>query len=101
MKRSLSGLCGSFGSNRISAKNSADMMSAIEQQLVGCPVPASDVARMESILSRVAMFFRAGTSSARSIAIPVGRFYRKGQEFAERQTVDRGIADGGARRERR
>ena len=42
-KRSLSGLCGSFGSNRISAKKSAATRSAAEQQLVGCPLPASDV----------------------------------------------------------
>ena len=46
--RSLSGFFGSFGSNRISAKNSAAMSSAIEKQLVGCPLPASDVARAES-----------------------------------------------------
>jgi hypothetical protein len=51
------------------------MMSAIEQQLVGWPLPASDVARIESIRNRVAMFFKAGTSSARSIVIVVGRFY--------------------------
>ena len=32
------------------------------QQLVGWPLPASDVERTESIRSRVAMFFRAGIS---------------------------------------
>ena len=31
-------------------------MSAAEQQLVGWPLPASEVARAESIRSRVAMF---------------------------------------------
>ena len=36
------------------------MMSAVEQQLVGCPLPASDVERTESIRSRVAMFFECG-----------------------------------------
>src|SRR5437667_10973604 len=43
------------------------MTSAIEQQLVGWPLPASDVARIESIRSRVATFFNAGMSDARSI----------------------------------
>ena len=54
------------GSNRISAKNSAATRSAAEQQLVGCPLPASDVDLIESIRSRVAMFFRAGIRVARS-----------------------------------
>ena len=42
------------------------MRSAIEQQLVGCPVPASDVDFSESIRSRVATFFRAGMREERS-----------------------------------
>ena len=46
-------------------------LSAIEKQLVGCPLPASEVARAESIRRRVAMFWRAGTSDARSIGISV------------------------------
>ena len=100
-KRSLSRLCGSFGSNRISAKNNAAMTSAIEQQLVGCPLPASEVERIESIRSRVAMFFKAGTSRARSMAICVRRFYRKRQQFAEREPVDRRAIVEGARRQRR
>jgi hypothetical protein len=44
-------------------------MSAIEQQLVGWPVPVSDVDRSESIRSRVAMFLRAEISEARSVGI--------------------------------
>lgn len=35
-------------------------MSAAEQQLDGCPLPASDVARTDSIRSRVAMVCNAG-----------------------------------------
>ena len=54
------------GSNRISAKNSAATMSAAEQQLVGWPLPASDVDIAESIRSRVAMLLRAGMSVDRS-----------------------------------
>ena len=42
------------------------MMSAAEQQLVGWPLPASDVDSTESIRSRVATFFRAGMSDERS-----------------------------------
>ena len=67
MNRSLSGWRGSLGSNRISAKNRAATRSAAEQQLVGWPLPASDVDLMESIRSRVATFFNAGMSDARSI----------------------------------
>ena len=42
------------------------MISAAEQQLVGCPLPAVLVARMDAILSRVAMFLSAGMSELRS-----------------------------------
>jgi hypothetical protein len=66
MNRSLSGLCGSFGSNRISAKKSAAMRSAAEQQLVGWPLPASAVDLTESIRKRVAMFLSAGIRAVRS-----------------------------------
>ena len=45
------------------------MMSAAEQQLVGWPLPASEVERSESIRSRVAMFLRAGMSAARSMVM--------------------------------
>src|SRR5947209_11179652 len=69
MNRSLSGWRGSLGSNRISAKNSAATRSAAEQQLVGWPLPASDVDLMESIRSRVATFFNAGINEERSRAI--------------------------------
>ena len=48
------------GSKRISAKNSAAMRSAAEQHWSGWPLPASVVARIESMRSRVAMFFSAG-----------------------------------------
>ena len=63
-KRSLSGFCGSRGSYRISAKKSAATISAAEQQVLGCPLPASDVARTESIRRRVAMFMSAGTRTS-------------------------------------
>src|SRR5688572_27485564 len=66
MKRSLSGFWGLAGSNRISAKNNAAVRSAIEQQLVGWPLAASDVDFSESIRSWVAMFVRAGISVERS-----------------------------------
>jgi hypothetical protein len=69
MKRSASGFRGSFGSNRISAKNSADVMSAIEKQLVGWPLPACVVERAESIRNCVAMFFKAGIKVARSVVM--------------------------------
>jgi hypothetical protein len=54
-------LCGSAASKRISAKNSAAMISAAEQQVLGCPLPAAVVARTESMRRRVATFFSAGT----------------------------------------
>src|SRR5439155_8091827 len=69
MNRSLSGWRGSLGSNRISAKKSAATRSAAEQQLVGWPLPASDVDLRESIRSRVATFFNAGINEERSRAI--------------------------------
>ena len=61
-KRSLSSCCGLRGSNRISAKNRVATMSAAEQQLDGWPLPASDVARTDSMRSRAAMVCSAGTS---------------------------------------
>src|SRR5687768_3909624 len=60
-KRSLSGFCGSRGSYRISAKKRAATISAAEQHVLGWPLPASLVARTESIRRRVAMFISAGT----------------------------------------
>ena len=41
-------------------------MSAAEQQLVGCPLPAAVVERMESMRSRAAIFCKAGTKEALS-----------------------------------
>src|SRR5688572_12621337 len=67
MKRSFPGCWTFFGSNRISARNSDATRSAAEQQLVGWPLPASDVERTESIRRRVAAFFRAGMKTVRSI----------------------------------
>ena len=55
------GVPGLTGSKRISA-NSAAMMSAADWQVVGCPLPAAVVARMDSIRSRVARFLRLGSS---------------------------------------
>jgi len=51
--------------------------SAAEQQLVGWPLPASDVERTESMRSRVAIFFRAGMSDARSRAISRGVYHER------------------------
>jgi len=48
-------------------------ISAAEQQLVGWPLPASDVDLTESMRSRVATFFSAGTSKARSRGIGFSR----------------------------
>jgi hypothetical protein len=45
------------------------MTSAAEQQLVGWPLPAAEVDRMESIRSRAAIFFNAGIRTARSAGI--------------------------------
>src|SRR6185436_14588143 len=64
--RSLTVFLGSCGSNRISAKNSAATRSAAEQQLVGCPLPASEVDLTESIRNWVAVFFNAGINEDRS-----------------------------------
>ena len=65
-KRSLSGLlriaAGRSASRRRTARPS---MSAAEQQLVGWPLPASDVARIESMRSRVAMFLQRGNRARR------------------------------------
>src|SRR4029453_16405915 len=47
--RSLSGFFGSFGSKRSSAKNTVATISAAEQQLVGCPLPAAVVGRVELV----------------------------------------------------
>src|SRR2546429_2843232 len=66
MNRSLSGLRGFFGSNRISAKNSAATRSAAEQHDVGCPLAASEVDLIESIRNCVAALLRALMSEARS-----------------------------------
>src|SRR5256712_6545414 len=52
--RSLFGCLGFFGSNRMTEKNRVAAMSAAEQQLVGCPLPASVVERTLRIRSRVA-----------------------------------------------
>jgi hypothetical protein len=40
------------------------MISAAEQHVLGCPLPASVVDRTESIRKRVAMFLNAGTREA-------------------------------------
>jgi hypothetical protein len=48
------------GSKRISAKKSAAITSAIEQQLGRWPLPASDVEVSESMRNRVAMFGESG-----------------------------------------
>ena len=52
--RSESGERGWSGSRRIVAKNKAATRSAAEAALVGCPLPAAVVARIDSIRSRVA-----------------------------------------------
>src|SRR5688500_13126 len=63
-KRSLSGFPGFFGSNRISQKNSTDMMSAADRHVVGWPLPAWLVEATESIRSWVAMSCSAATEDA-------------------------------------
>jgi hypothetical protein len=68
--RSLAGFCGFADRNASRRRKSAAITSAIEQQLVGWPLPASDVDVSESMRSRVAMFVRAGMSVARSRAWP-------------------------------
>ena len=66
MKRSFNGWCGFAGSKRISEKKSAATTSAADAQVVGWPLPAAVVARIESIRSWVAMLWSTGTSRARS-----------------------------------
>src|SRR5580704_2591367 len=82
--RSLSSWWGSFGSKRISAKNSAATTSAAEQQLVGCPLPASEVDLTESMRRRVATFFNAGISNDRST---VKILSQDSEPLGERKTV--------------
>jgi hypothetical protein len=55
---------GFFGSYRISTKKSVAMISAADMHVVGWPLPASDVERIESIRSRVAMLWSAGTEGS-------------------------------------
>src|SRR5688500_16078243 len=56
------------------------MISAAEQHVLGCPLPASVVDRTESMRRRVAMFINAGTREAVStgmsaiIPVPGSRF---------------------------
>jgi hypothetical protein len=71
MKTSAAGFPGSAGSYRITEKNSVATISAAEAQLVGCPLPASVVARIEWIRSRVARFPRAATSSALGVVVVI------------------------------
>src|SRR5262249_22783730 len=66
MKRSFSGWWGFAGSKRISEKKSAATTSAADAQVVGWPLPAAVVARIESMRSWVAMLWSTGTSRARS-----------------------------------
>ena len=56
--------CGFFGSNRISEKNNVETISAAEQQLVGWPLAAAVVERMESMRSCVATFLSASMRAA-------------------------------------
>jgi hypothetical protein len=44
------------------------MISAAEQHVLGCPLPASVVDRTESMRRRVAMFISAGTRAAAATA---------------------------------
>jgi hypothetical protein len=44
------------------------MISAAEQHVLGCPLPASVVERTESMRRRVAIFVSAGTRAAVSTA---------------------------------
>ena len=63
-------------------------MSAIDMQLVGWPLPASDVERTESMRSRVAMFFRAGDERrAISVHTVAAILSYVPQQFAERDAV--------------
>jgi hypothetical protein len=61
---------GFFGSYRITEKNSVATISAAEQQLVGWPVPDSDVDRTLSIRSAAALFFNKVISAAFAEAMP-------------------------------
>ena len=63
--RSFSGFCGSLGSYRISLKKSAATMSAADMQLVGWPLPASDVERTESMRSWAAILRSASIEAGK------------------------------------
>src|SRR5579859_3493196 len=58
-KRSLPGFFGFLGSNFIPPKNSAAIMSAAEQHVLGCPDPAWVVIWTEWMRSRVATSLNA------------------------------------------
>jgi hypothetical protein len=53
-------------------KNRAATMSAAEQQLDGCPLPASVVARTLSILSCVALFCSSASTSGEAVELAIG-----------------------------
>src|SRR6476660_2850924 len=53
-------------------KKSAATISAAEQQLEGCPLPASVVARTLSIRSCVALFCNAASKSSETVELAIG-----------------------------
>jgi hypothetical protein len=63
-------------------KKRAATISAAEQQLDGCPLPASLVARTLSILSCVALFCSSVSTSGEGVALAIGTPFRIGcQEY--------------------
>src|SRR4029077_13831814 len=70
--RSLLRAFGFLGSYRMTEKNSAATISAAEQQLDGCPLPASLVARTLSIRRCVALFCSSASNSGEVVELAIG-----------------------------
>ena len=74
MKRSLFGLYASVGSYRIVRKKSAEIISAADKHVVGCPDPASDVDMSEWMRRLLAFCFRTSVEVAIVFLIPLSLF---------------------------
>ena len=84
------GFCGFFGSKRISPKNSVATISAADMQVVGWPLPASVVERIESMRSSVARFSSACDGC-------VSHFGSRVYHFGSRSERSRAARAGSAR----
>src|SRR2546428_6085271 len=91
MKRSLSTACGSAGRKRMTSKKSAATRSAAEQQLVGWPLPAAVVARIEWMRSRVARSRSPSRNVRSAMRSTPFRAPRSARGLAPRLSRDRAV----------